>query len=116
SFSDSLRRLALGWSAINLRMKSISSLVTVRPRYLHSVILSPVWQSQSWNARGSAYFFTRSPVAIPAAPRHPDSRLPKVTAPDAHAGFAQAQNRLATILNDPSTAVSRRPRTPGRQG
>src|ERR1017187_2978867 len=93
SFSDSLRRLAVGWSAIKLRMKSISSAVTVRPRYLPSGILSPVWQSQNWNARGLTYFFTRSPAAIPAAPRHPDSRLPKVTAPDAPAGFAKAQNR-----------------------
>ena len=57
SFSDNLRRLAVGWSVINLRMKSISSAVTVRPRYLHSGILFAVWQSRNWNARGLAYFF-----------------------------------------------------------
>ena len=31
NFSDSLRRLAVGWSAINLRIKSISSAVTCGP-------------------------------------------------------------------------------------
>ena len=36
SFSESLRRLALGFSAINWRIKVTSSAVTTRPRYLHS--------------------------------------------------------------------------------
>ena len=36
SFSESLRRLAPGFSAINWRIEVISSAVTTRPRYLHS--------------------------------------------------------------------------------
>src|ERR1017187_5022127 len=36
SFSESLRRLALGFSAINWRIRLTSSAVSTRPRYLHS--------------------------------------------------------------------------------
>ena len=36
SFSDSLRRLAPGCSAINWRIEVTSSAVITRPRYLHS--------------------------------------------------------------------------------
>jgi hypothetical protein len=59
SFSDSLRRLAVGWSVINLRMKSISSAVTVRPRYLHSGILCSVAESKL-ERKGLAYLFLRA--------------------------------------------------------
>src|ERR1051325_11689994 len=37
SFSESLRRLAPGFSVIKRRIEAMSSAVTTRPRYLHSV-------------------------------------------------------------------------------
>lgn len=90
SFSDTLRRLAVECSAINLRMKSISSAETSSPG-----ISTPAFCRQCGrvkNAGGRPFFITRSRATIPAAPRHPDSRWQGLSASDAHAGCAPVPN------------------------
>ena len=72
---DSRRRLSPGCSAMNSRMKSISSCaVMTRPRYLHPAGTPSLWQNGKWNARTPAgsSFFTRSHAATPARLRYPD--------------------------------------------
>jgi hypothetical protein len=58
SFSESLRRLAPGFSAINWRIEVTSAPVTTRPRYLHSeAICRQCARAENGTQEFCCYFF-----------------------------------------------------------
>src|SRR5476649_1478678 len=117
SFSESLRRLALGFSAINWRIRVTSSAVTTRPRYLHS---EAICRQCARVENGTQVFFDsrqslfRDPRgAMPVGLPSQDCRPRGAVAPDALAAFAPVPCLWATIENDPWTSALSPAKTPG---
>jgi len=118
SFSESLRRLALGFSAINWRIEVTSSAVTTRPRYLHSEgICRQCARAENGTQVFCGYFgnsvFRDSRAAMPVELPHQDCRRRAAVAPGALAAFLPVPFLWATIGNAPSISVLSPARTPG---
>src|SRR5207247_9097750 len=116
SFSESLRRLAPGFSAINRRIEVTSSVVTTRPRYLHSeAICRQCGRVENGTQVLFVDFFKGSTAATPAALLLRDCRQRAVAEPDARVASVPLPCRLATISNCPWTNVLRHAKTTGRR-
>src|ERR1700680_4129053 len=106
SFSESLRRLAPGFSAINWRMKATSSAVTTRPRYLHSEgICHQCARAENGTQVFCEYFgnslFRYPGAAMPVELLRQDCRARAAVALGALAAFVPVPCLWATIGNAP---------------
>ena len=108
--------LLAGFSAINWRMKAISSVVTIRPRYLHSAAIMPQCARDENRTQVFCWrLFSSLRVATPARLPSLDYPPPAATAPDALATSVPVPCPSATTGNVPWTIVLSPARTPGHR-